>query len=158
MVKKLELEEKIVELEEKLRQEEEKVLRTNAEMINFKRRLEEESLRAFKYMNEPVMKRLLPIVDNFERALKMDDNNLEDEVSKFLVGFKMIYSDMIGLLEEFEVSEIKSLNETFDPNLHEAIMTDKDNQKETGIVLDVLQKGYKLKDKVIRPSMVKVNE
>jgi len=158
MVKKLELEEKIKELEEQLVQEQDKVKRANAEMVNFKRRMEEEMMRSFKYMNEPIMKRLLPIVDNFERALKMDDNNLEDEVSKFLVGFKMIYSDMINLLEEFEVSEIKSLNESFDPNLHEAIMTDKDSLKEPGIVLDVLQKGYKLKDKVIRPSMVKVNE
>ena len=88
----------------------------------------------------------------------MDDDNLEDEVSKFLSGFKMIYSQIRDLLNKFEVKEIICLNEKFDPTYHQAVLTDKVEGVESGIVLEVLQKGYMYKDKVIRPSMVKVNE
>ena len=88
----------------------------------------------------------------------MDDNNLEDEVSKFLQGFKMIYCSIKNMLEKFEVKEIECLGKEFDPTYHQGVSTAKDDTKESGIILEVFQKGYIYKDKVIRPSMVKVNE
>lgn len=146
------------EYKEKISKLEEALLRNQAELINFKRRKEEETSRMLKYSEEEIVSGFLPILDNFERAIKMDDNNLEDEVSKFLEGFKMVYGQIRSLLEKFEVIEIEALNKPFDPTYHQAVFTDKDETRESGIVLDVLQKGYMYKDKVIRPSMVKVNE
>lgn len=146
------------ELEEKVKKLEEALLRNQAELINFKRRKDDEVSRLLKYADEDIILGFLPILDNIERAIKMDDDNLEDEVSKFLEGFKMIYSQIVNLLEKFEVKEIVCLNEKFDPTYHQAVLTDKIVDKESGIILEVLQKGYMYKDKVIRPSMVKVNE
>lgn len=146
------------ELEEKVKKLEEALLRNQAELINFKRRKEEETSRLLKYAEEDIVLGFLPILDNIERAINMDDEDLEDEVSKFLEGFKMIYAQIKTLLEKFEVREIECLNEQFDPTYHQAVLTDKDETYESGIILEVLQKGYIYKDKVIRPSMVKVNE
>lgn len=146
------------ELDDKIKKLEEALLRNQAELINFKRRKDEEVSRLLKYANEDVILGFLPILDNIERAIKMDDDNLDDEVSKFLEGFKMIYSQIVSLLEKFEVKEIVCLNGMFDPVYHQAVLTDKDETKDSGIILEVLQKGYMYKDKVIRPSMVKVNE
>ena len=144
--------------EEKIKKLEEALLRNQAELVNFKRRKEEETSRLLKYAEEDIILEFLPILDNFERAIKMDNNNLEDEVSKFLEGFKMVYTQIKNMLEKFEVVEINCLHLPFDPTYHQAVLTDKDENFESGIVLDVLQKGYMYKDKVIRPSMVKVNE
>ena len=88
----------------------------------------------------------------------MDDNDLSDEVSKFLAGFKLIYTTMIGILNKFEVKEIQAEGIEFDPEYHHAVLTDHDESKPSGVVLEVLQKGYMYKDRVIRPAMVKVNE
>ena len=144
--------------EDKIKTLEESLLRTQAELINYKRRKDEETSRLLKYANEDIILDFLPILDNIERAIKMDDDNLDDEVSKFLEGFKMVYSQITSLLEKYEVKEIDCLNKSFDPTYHQAVLTDKDETKESGIILEVLQKGYMYKDKVIRPSMVKVNE
>lgn len=150
--------EKVKELEAKIHALEEKALREKAELINFRRRKEEETSRRLKYANEDIVKELLPIIDNFERAIDMDDDNLEDEVSKFLAGFKMIYCNFNNILEKYGVTEIKAMNEVFDPTVHQAVMTEQREGVEAGMVIEVLQKGYQLKDKVIRPSMVKVSE
>ena len=101
---------------------------------------------------------MLPIIDNFERAIKEDDNNLNDELSKFLEGFKMIYSNLKNILSDYGVKEIDCLHQEFNPNTMDAVLTDKDENYESNIVLDVMQKGYIYNDKVIRPAMVKVNE
>lgn len=146
------------ELEEKVKKLEEALLRNQAELINFKRRKEEETSRLLKYAEEDIILGFLPILDNIERAINMDDEDLEDEVSKFLEGFKMIYAQIKSLLEKFEVKEIECLNEPFDPTYHQAVLTGNDENFESGIILEVLQKGYIYKDRVIRPSMVKVNE
>ena len=146
------------ELEEKVKKLEEALLRNQAELMNFKRRKEEETSRLLKYAEEDIVLGFLPILDNIERAINMDDDDLEDEVSKFLEGFKMIYAQIKNLLEKFEVKEIECLNMPFDPTYHQAVFTGKDEKFESGIILEVLQKGYIYKDKVIRPSMVKVNE
>ncbi len=149
---------KIEELEQKIKELEDKSLRDKAELINFRKRKEEETARLLKYSNESFVKELLPTIDNFERAINMDDDNLEDEVSKFLQGFKMLYCNLVNVLKAYEVCEIESFNKPFDPTYHQAVMTEKREGVEPGVVIEVMQKGYMLKDKVIRPAMVKVSE
>ena len=133
-----------------------KLLRVSAEMQNMKRRYEEEISRIYKYEGESFIKKTLNVVDNFERA--MDSTSTSEEVSKFLNGFKLIYNDLKKNLEELEVIEINCLNEPFNPETMEAVMTESIEGVESGIVTAVMMKGYKYKDKVIRPAMVKVNE
>lgn len=135
-----------------------KFLYSQAEFANFKKRKEQETANMLKYSNMDIARELLPVVDNFERAIKLDDSNLNDELSKFLDGFKMIYSHLVELLHKFEVEEIDCLNKEFDPNFEQALMTVKAEGVEPGIVVEVLQKGYILKDKMIRPALVKVSE
>ncbi len=152
------LNEKLEFLKNELASEKEKNLRAQAELINFKRRKEEETANLFKYANEEVVSSLLPVIDNFERAIILDDNDLTDELSKFLSGFKMIYGNLVEILNRYEVKEIEASGLEFDPNFHQAIITEKDENKPAGVVLEVLQKGYTYKERVIRPAMVKVNE
>ena len=155
-IKELELE--IEKLKLALNMSNDKALRANAEMMNFKRRKEEETSYMLKYANEDLIKEILPIIDNFERGIKLDDNDLSDEVSKFLSGFKMIYSNLIGVLNKNEVKEIVAYGVEFNPTIHQAVLMEHDETKPSGVVLEVLQKGYMYKDKCIRPAMVKVNE
>lgn len=137
---------------------EDKLLREKAEMVNYRRRKEEEQTRLLKYANEDLIKELLEVVDNFERALDYDDEDATEEIKKFLSGFKMIYCNLVNILEKFEVKAIDGKNKPFDPTYHQAVMTEKIEDMEEGQVIDVLRKGYMLKDKVIRPAMVKVSE
>lgn len=146
------------ELEDRIKNLEEALLRSQAELINYKRRKDEETNRIIKYAEEDILKGFLPILDNFERAIGMDDDNLEDEVSKFLEGFKLMYKQIKDLLEKFEVKEIDCLGKEFDPALEQAVVIDHDETKESGVVTVVLQKGYMYKDRVLRTAMVKVNE
>ena len=133
-------------------------MRITADMINTVRRKDEELSRMLKYASEDIIKELLEVVDNFERALSMDDDNKEDEVSKFLKGFEMIYKSILNILEKNEVKEIEALGKEFDPSVHQAVLTDhKDDAKENEVI-EVMQKGYTYKGKVIRPAMVKVNQ
>lgn len=145
-------------LEDRIKNLEEALLRSQAELINYKRRKDEETNRIIKYAEEDILKGFLPILDNFERAIGMDDDNLEDEVSKFLEGFKLMYKQIKDLLEKFEVKEIDCLGKEFDPALEQAVVVDHDETKESGVVTVVLQKGYMYKDRVLRTAMVKVNE
>ncbi len=156
--KKDKFKERVKELEEKVKALEEQNLRTNAELINYRKRKDEEMSKMLKYSSEDIVREILPIVDNFERAISMDDDNLEDEVSKFLSGFKMIYCKLVSILERNGVKAIDGANKPFDPTYHQAVMTEPKEGVEAGMVIEVLQKGYLLKDKVIRPAMVKVSE
>lgn len=144
--------------DEKIKFLENELLKSKAEFINYRKRLEEEHSRFLKFCNEDLIKEILPTLDNFERAINMDDTNLNDEVSKFLSGFKMIYCNFVNILKNSGVVEIDGNNKPFDANYHEAIMTEKREGVEPGMVLDVLQKGYILNGKVIRPAMVRVSE
>ena len=148
----------IENLKSELKKKEEEVLVARADLINYRKRKDEEVVRMLKFCNEDLIKQILPIMDNFERAIKLDDDNLEDEVSKFLEGFKMIYCNMQNVMENFEVKPIDGSGKPFDPVYHNAILVEKREGVEPGIVLEVLQKGYIYKDKVIRPAMVKVSE
>lgn len=149
--------EKLNEAYNKISELEDSLLRSKADFINYRKRLEEEQTRLFKYCNEDLVMEILPIIDSLERAINMDDNNLEDEVSKFLSGFKMIYCNLISVLNKYGVKAIDGNNKPFDPAFHQAVMTESSDM-ESGMVIEVLQKGYLLKDKVIRPAMVKVSE
>ncbi len=155
--KKKEDEEK-KKLQEEVLALKDKYLRVNAEMQNMRRRMEEEKTNLLKYEGEDLIKKLLPIVDNFERAIKMDDTNLEDEVSKFLSGFKMIYGNLSTTLQSYEVEVMDVLHKPFDPTTMEAVMIEEAEGFEPNIVIDVLQKGYTYKGKVIRHAMVKVSK
>ena len=145
-------------LEEQIKNLKEALLRNQAELQNYKRRQQEEMDRILKYKNEDILKEFLPVIDNFERAIKMDDNDLSDEVSKFLEGFKIIYSNTLNMLNKFDVKEINACGCEFDPAYHHAVLTEHNDTKPAGVILEVLQKGYIYKDRVIRPAMVKVNE
>lgn len=148
----------VVKLKEENKMLQEKVLRITAEMQNMRRRMEEEKGLLLKYEGEELIKKILPSIDNLERAIGMDDTNLDDEVSKFLSGFKMIYGNLNAILASFEVVAIDVLNKPFDPNTMEAVMTEEVSGVESNMVIDVLQKGYTYKGKVIRHAMVKVSK
>ena len=143
---------------DKIKELESALLRKDADLINYRKRKDEEVAKMLKYSNEEIAKELLPIVDNFERAISLDDDNLEDELSKFLEGFKMIYCHLNDVLNKFEVKAIDGNKKPFDPNYHQAVLTEKVEGMEPGLVIEVMQKGYLLKDKVIRAAMVKVSE
>ena len=152
------LNKKIEELTEKNKMLEEKVLYKDAELINYRKRKDDEVSSMLRYANADIVLQMLSIVDDIERAISLDDNVLDDEVSKFLSGIKMIYTRMVKTLNDFEVKEIEALDKEFNPNFHQAVFTAKVEGKDANIVLEVLQKGYMYKDKVLRPSMVKVSE
>ncbi|MBE6144879.1 MAG: nucleotide exchange factor GrpE [Firmicutes bacterium] len=148
---------KLNEAFNKISELEDSLLRSKADFINYRKRLEDEQVRLFKYCNEDLVKEMLPIIDSLERCISMDDNNLDDEVSKYLSGVKMIYCNLTSILNKYGVKDIDGVNKPFDPAFHQAVMTEKCDM-ESGMVIEVLQKGYLLKDKVIRPAMVKVSE
>ena len=151
--------EELDKLKEELSEEKAKSMRIQADMINFKKRKEEEIASFYKYANADLIESLLPTIDNFERALnaKVSDE-ASDEVKKYQEGFKMIYTNLVKLLNDYDVKEIESLGLEFDPNYHQAVLTEEDDSKPSNVIVEVLQKGYTYKDKVIRPAMVKVNK
>ena len=136
----------------------EKVKLAQAELVNYRRRKDEETASLLKYANQDLILELIQVVDNFERAIKLDDNNLTDELSKFLVGFKMMYANLTDILKKFGVEEISRQGQIFDPSLEQALVVDSVDEYEDEVVLEVLLKGYKLKDRVIRPASVKINQ
>ncbi len=153
-----ELEEELQEKEKTIKDLEDKIKYHQAELINYRKRKEEETENRLKYANQDLISELLIILDNFERAIKLDDNNLNDELSKFLKGFKMMYASLDDLLKKYGLEEIDAFHKEYDPNVMEALMTDNDPEFEDDEVLEVLLKGYKLKDRVIRPASVRVNK
>jgi len=149
-------EEIIAELELKVKELKNTLLKEKADLENTKKRLEKERITERKYAALGISRNLLTPLDNFDLALmhKVTDNESE----KIFQGFKMIKDQIIKALEVEGVSEIDALNEEYDPNFHQAIMTEKVEDKESNIVIDVLQKGYMFKDRVIRPVIVKISE
>lgn len=136
----------------------EKVKLAQAELINYRKRKDEETQNLLKYANQDLILEIIPVVDNFERAIKLDDNNLTDDISKFLAGFKMMYASLTETLTKFGVEEINRVGQIFDPSQEQALLTDSVEDQEDEVVLEVLLKGYKLKDRVIRPASVKINQ
>ena len=149
---------KLNEAYNKISELEDALLRSKAEFINYRKRLEEETSKTLKFANEGLVKDILPVIDNFERAIKMDDEDLDDDLSKLLAGFKMVYCNLVAILNKYEVKEIDCLHKPFDAANAQAVIQEANADYESGIVIEVLQKGYELKGKVIRPAMVKVSE
>ncbi|UFT97827.1 nucleotide exchange factor GrpE [Radiobacillus kanasensis] len=145
---------------EKLKQEKaelnDRFSRMQAEYDNFRKRTQKEKESDRKYKSQALVTELLPVVDNFERALAVHEG---DQASDgFVEGIKMVYKQLTDALEKEGVEVIAAEGEAFDPHLHQAVMQVEDDQYEANSVIEVLQAGYKLKDKVIRPAMVKVNQ
>ncbi len=149
-------EEEVLLLKDKIENLEEKVKQTQAELINYRKRKDEEVASLLKFANKDLILEILPILDNFERALS--SKSINPEFDKYQEGYGLLYSHMIDTLKKFGVEEIPALDCVFDPNLHEALMIGQDPEKEDDIVLEVFNKGYMLKDRVLRPSKVKVNK
>ena len=133
--------------------ESERYMRLMAEFQNFKRRVAKEKSDIHAYANEKIVGDLLPVLDNFERAL-----STETEDEGYAKGMQLIFEQLKTALGNAGLEEIKAMDEEFDPNVHNAVMTETIEDKEDGIITKVLQKGYRLKDKVVRPSMVAVNK
>lgn len=127
-----------------------------ADMENVKRRMQNEHANNLKFMAQGIVEQMLPIVDNFERSLAVE--NPSEEVKGFLKGYEMIYKQIVTLLENQGVKVIETKDKEFDPNFHQAVMTVSDENYKPGMVVEELQKGYMLKDRVIRASLVKVSE
>ena len=148
----------VEDLKNKIKELESKIMYKDAELINYRKRKDDEVSNMLKYSNSNIILEILPIVDDFERAIKLDDEILDDEVSKFLSGFKMIYARLLKILDDFEVKDIDALGKEFNSTYHQAVLSVEENGVEPNRVLDVLQKGYMYKDRVIRPAMVKVSK
>lgn len=131
-------------------------LRVQAEFQNYKRRTEKEKSEIYKYANEKIVVELLAVMDNLDRALDSISHNAEDH-QNVLNGVEMIKKSFEDLLEKEGVQVIEAVDQAFDPNLHHAVMTEEKEGCDSDVVIEEFQKGYKLGEKVVRPSMVKVS-
>ncbi|MBO2534907.1 nucleotide exchange factor GrpE [Rummeliibacillus suwonensis] len=143
-------------LKEKLEKEEERYLRLLADFDNLKRRNQIDRVAQEKYRAQNLLTDLLPVLDNFERALQVEATT--EDAKSMKQGIEMVYRSLVEATTKEGLEPIATENVPFDPNIHHAVMQEKDDTKESGIVLQELQKGYMLKDRVLRPAMVKVNE
>ena len=148
-------EEKILDLEDKL-------ARTFAEMENQRRRYEKEKEEAFEYGGFAFAKEALNLIDNLERTKKIleNDESLKDSdaLKKTLEHFDIINKDLISIFSKNNIKPIESLNKKLDPNLHQAMMEIEDDQKEPGTIIQEIQKGFTIKDRLLRPSLVGVSK
>lgn len=148
--------EEIQQLQLKANENEEKYLRLYAEFENYKRRIRNENETNKKYQAQHVLTDILPTIDNIERALQIEG---DDESFKSLKkGVQMIHESLLRALKDNGLEEIESEGQEFDPNFHQAVVQDDNPDFNSGEITQELQKGYKLKDRVLRPSMVKVNQ
>lgn len=145
-----------VELQKQLEEQENRYLRLRADYDNLLRRQKLEREASEKYRAQSLLTELLPVLDNFERALQVEVTS-EDAVS-LRKGVEMVYRQFIDATAKEGLEVIPAEGEVFDPNFHQAVMQEQNEEKESGVVLRELQKGFKLKDRVLRPSMVSVNE
>lgn len=151
-----ELEKKISELEEEVAKQKNAYFKAYADTENLRKRLQSEAETTRKYRIQSFALEVLPVLDSMERALavKSDDENIKNYVK----GFEMIHDQLVAVLEKEGVKEIDALNQPFDHNVHQALMQEPVEGVESGIVVEVLQKGYMLKDRVLRAALVKVSE
>ena len=146
--------------EEKIKELEDKLSRTFAEMENQRRRFEKEKVDAFEYGGFSFAKEALNLIDNLERSKNIleNDEKLKDTeaLNKTLEHFDIIYKDLISIFSKNNVTPIDSLNKKFDPNYHQAMMEIEDDSKEPGTIIQEIQKGFTIKDRLLRPSLVGV--
>lgn len=146
----------IQQLKEKLEEADNRYLRLQADFDNFRRRTRLDLEASEKYRAQKLITDLLPSLDNFERAMKVEADN--EQSKSLLQGMDMVYRGLIDALKKEGVEPIEAVGKEFDPHQHQAVMQGEDENYGSNIVTDEFQKGYLLKDKVIRPSMVKVNQ
>ena len=148
-------EDKILELEDKL-------ARTYAEMENQRRRFEKEKEEAYEYGGFNFAKEALNLIDNLERSKQIlqNDETLKnsDALKKMLEHFDIIYKDILSVFSKNNIKPIESLNKKLDPNFHQAMMEIDDDQKEPGTIIQEIQKGFTIKDRLLRPSLVGVSK
>lgn len=131
-----------------------RLLRLQADFLNFKARTEKEKLTTYGDAVSDVICNLLPVIDNLERAIAA--NNSEND--SFKEGVAMVYNQLMGILDKKGLKEIEALHKPFDHNLHNGVAFEESDEYEDGTVIDVLQKGYTVNDKLIRPSMVRISK
>jgi len=159
-----ELKEKEVKLspEDKIKELEEKVARTLAEMENQRRRFEKEKDDAFEYGGFSFARESLNLIDNFDRAKQSLENDEKikgtDVLKKTLEHLDVIKKDLISIFKKNNIEEIVAVDKKLDPNLHQAMMEIEDNNKEPGTIIQEIQKGFKMKDRLLRPSLVAVSK
>lgn len=154
--KKEKKKDKIAKLEEEVNNLNDKLLRNAAELENFKKRMNQERINDRKYASTNLLHDLLVPLDQFDKVVNMTTDN--DLLKNFLIGFKMINDQFRTVLESEGIKEIEALNKPFDPNIHHAVEKTSNKEVENGVVVEVLQKGYMYKERILRPTMVKVNE
>ncbi|MCR2820452.1 nucleotide exchange factor GrpE [Lederbergia panacisoli] len=147
---------RISELEKKVEESENRYLRLYADFENFRRRSQLEREASEKYRSQSLITNLLSAIDNFERAMQIETN--DEQAKALLDGVQMVYRNIIDVLKQEGAEQIEAVGQEFDPNFHQAVMQSNDPEMGSNIVVEEFQKGYKLKDRVIRPSMVKVNQ
>ncbi|GIN85428.1 protein GrpE [Heyndrickxia sporothermodurans] len=147
---------KVKELQAKLEESENRYLRLRADFDNFRRRAQIDREASEKYRAQSLATNLLPAIDNFERAMQITPDN--EQAKQLMQGVEMVYRNIIDALKKEGIEEIEAVGKEFDPHYHQAIMQGEDENYGSNIVIEEFQKGYVLKDRVIRPSMVKVNQ
>ncbi|MGD6818162.1 nucleotide exchange factor GrpE [Metabacillus sp. 84] len=148
--------EEIASLEAKAEEFETKLLRVQADFENYKRRARMDAESAQKYRAQNLISEILPALDNFERALKVEAS--DEQTKSLLQGMEMVHRQLVQALKNEGAEEIETVGKPFDPHLHQAVMQAEEEGFEPNTVIEEFQKGYKLKDRVIRPSMVKVSQ
>jgi len=147
--------------EEKIKDLEDKLARAYAEMENQRRRFEKEKEDAFEYGGFSFAREALNLIDNLERSkISLEsDNDLKDTeaLKKILEHLNIINKDMVSILKKNNIEPIKSINEKLNPNIHQAMMEIEDNNKEAGTIVQEIQKGFMMKDRLLRPSLVSVS-
>ncbi|MDC0856000.1 nucleotide exchange factor GrpE [Candidatus Pelagibacter sp.] len=148
--------------EEKINELEDKLTRTFAEMENQRRRFEKEKEDAFDYGGFAFAREALNLIDNLERSKQSlaNDEKLKDSnaLTKILEHFDIINKDLISIFEKNNIKQIDAINKKLDPNLHQAMMEIEDDQKEPGTIIQEIQKGFLIKDRLLRPSLVAVSK
>ncbi len=144
---------KIEELENQINERDDKYKRLQAEYSNYMRRTQQEKETIGLFANEKIINELIPVIDSMERAMEACTNK-DDDMYK---GIELVHKQLIDSLQKFGVEEIDAIDQDFDPNLHLAVMQESIEGVEPNKVVMVLQKGYKLKSKVLRATMVKVS-
>jgi molecular chaperone GrpE len=150
------LEERLNAKEKEARENYDRWLRATAEFENVKKRLEKEKNDTYKFANESLIKELLPVLDNLERAIDHGGNG--EEAKAVMEGVEMTLKGFRSALEKFGVTVVEALGKEFDPNLHEAVMVQEDARHPGGTVLHQMQKGYLLHSRLVRPAMVVVSK
>ncbi len=154
--------EREITVEDKLKETEEKLLRALADIENQRRRFEKERQEAFDFGGFNFARESLSLLDNIDRAVTSfkNDNNLKNnkDLDKIIDGIEIVKKDLISIFKKNDIKEIECINKKFDPNFHQAMLEVEDNTRNPGTVVQEIQKGYMMKDRLLRPSLVSVTK